>query len=579
MSTSRREVLGAAVAGAGLLAGVASARQQAATKGADKQPDSKPGAGTGEAQANGAVVITPEMVAAAEVVAGVEFSESKRAMLAKTLPSQVARLKRRQKFPLPPNDLAPAVTFDPRLPGMKFEREQRAVVRSAAADAPELPAGDEDIAFAPVKHLSRWIEGRRLTSTRLTQIYLARLRKLDETLKFAVTITEELGLKQAARADAEIAAGKYRGPLHGIPYGAKDLFDTAGIVTSWGAEPYAERVPARDAAVIRRLEEAGAVLVAKTTLGALAMGDVWHKGRTNNPWDPKRGSSGSSAGSAAATAAGAIGFGLGTETLGSIISPSRACGVTGLRPTFGRVSRAGAMALCWSLDKVGPIARCAEDCALVLAAVNGYDAADSCSLEMPFNFDASRGTRGLRVGFVPASFEGPQLHPAHKNVLEILKGAGCELVELQLPEWPYEVLLNVLRCEAAAAFEELTRSGRDDQLKAQDESAWPNSFREAWFVPGPEVVQSHRFRRQCMVMMREKFEGLDAIVDPTNTGRLCMITNSTGHPSLTIRIGFREDGMPVATTLVGGLFREGELVSLGSALEAKTGVSERRPAL
>jgi Asp-tRNA(Asn)/Glu-tRNA(Gln) amidotransferase A subunit family amidase len=521
--------------------------------------------------------ITPDTVAAAEVVAGLSFTQPKREMLAKSLAPQIARFQRRRTLPFPPNDLAPALTFDPRLPGMKFDREQRPIVRSTEAAA--LPANDEDLAFAPVRHLSRWIESKKITSRRVTELCLARLKSLNDKLNFVVTITEDLALAQAERADGEIGKGKYKGPLHGIPYGAKDLFDTNGILTTWGAEPYASRTPTRDAAVIKRLEEAGAVLVAKTTLGALAMGDVWHKGRTNNPWDLKKGSSGSSAGSAAAVAAGCIPFGIGTETLGSIISPSRACGATGLRPTFGRVSRAGAMALCWSLDKAGPIARCAEDTALVLAAINGYDTADSCSLDMPFNFDATREIRGLRIGFVPQSFDNPQLHPAHKQVLDLLKDQGCTLVELELPDWPYEALLTILHAEAAASFEELTATNRDDTLKAQDENAWPNTFRQSWFIPAPELVQSHRFRRQCMQMMMEKFEPIDVILDPTNTGRLCMITNSTGHPSLTLRIGFRDDGMPVATTLIGRLFDEGTLVSVGAALEPKLDVWAKRPTL
>ena len=539
------------------------------------------------AQPQPSPTITPEEVAAAEKLAGLSFTQPKREMLAKSLAPQLSRFENRRKLPFPANDLAPALTFDPRLPGMTFDRAPGVIVRSN--DAPNLPANDEDLAFAPIKHLARWIESKKLTSRRLTALCLGRLRSLNDKLNFVVTITDELALEQADRADAEIAKGNYKGPLHGIPYGAKDLFDTKDILTTWGAEPYAARVPTRDATVIKKLEDAGAVLVAKTTLGALAMGDLWHKGRTNNPWDPRKGSSGSSAGSAAAVAAGCIPFGLGTETLGSIISPSRACGATGLRPTFGRVGRAGAMALCWSLDKVGPIARCAEDCALVLSAINSYDPQDSCSLDMPFSFDATRPIKGLRIGYDPKSFDNPQLHPAHKQTLDTLKDAGCTLVELQLPDWPYEALLNILHAESAAAFEELTRTNQDDTLKAQDENAWPNTFRQSWFIPAPQLVQSHRFRRQCMQMMMEQMgatapssggtPALDAILDPTNTGRLCLITNSTGHPSLTLRIGFRDDAMPVATTLVGRLFGEGTLVNLGALLEESLGVWSKRPTL
>ncbi|MEX2219925.1 MAG: amidase [Phycisphaerales bacterium] len=574
---TRREFLAAGVAAAAIPA-LAMAQPPAGGGGAAPPAAAPPGAPGAEGAEGARGGITPATIAAAETLVGIEFSESERALMARSLGQQVARIKRRQGASPLENGLAPALTFDPRLPGMEFEREQRALVRSAApSPLPEVPAGDEDLAYAPVRLLSRWIEARKLTSARLTGVYLERLRRLDSKLKFVVTLTEDLAREQAAGADAQIAAGKYRGPLHGIPWGAKDLLDTAGIATTWGAEPYAERVPETDAAVVRRLAEAGAVLVAKTTLGALAMGDVWHGGRTNNPWDVTRGSSGSSAGSAAAVASGCVGFAIGTETLGSIISPSRACGSTGLRPTFGRVARTGAMALCWSMDKIGPMARCAEDCALVLAAINGADRGDPGSLDMPLNFDAGRPVKGLRVGYRAGAFEGRGLAPEHGQVRQALEGVGCELVEFSLPQWPFDCLMNILHCEAAAAFEELTRSGKDDELKEQGRGAWPNSFRQSWFVPGVELIQAHRVRRRCMEMMREKFEGLDAIVDPSNTGPLCLITNSTGHPSLTLRIGFGDGGMPVATTLIGRLFDEGTIVNLGSALEGELGVWERRP--
>lgn len=546
-----------------------------------------PASGTAPAQPPEVLGIAVETIAAAEILAGISFTPAKREMMGKSIGAQLERLKHRQSIPLPENDLAPALIFDPRLPGTKHTSASFA--RSASpAPLPPLPSSDDDIAFAPVKLLSRWIETKKLSSARLTDLYLTRLKRLDPRLKFAVTITEDLARRQAERADREIAAGTYRGPLHGIPWGAKDLLDTAGIKTTWGAEPYVDRVPDRDATVVTKLEAAGAVLVAKTTLGALAYGDIWHGGRTNNPWNPEKGSSGSSAGSASAVASGCIAFGIGTETLGSIISPSRACGSTGLRPTFGRVSRAGAMALCWSQDKIGPMARCCEDTALVLAAINGYDPRDSCSLDMPFTVaagpasaDSGGGTplKGLRVGYVPAWFERPNLHPAHKQCLDLLKGAGAELVEFSLPDWPFDVLLNILLCEAAAAFEELTRPGKDDQLSWQAPEAWPNTFREAWFIPGIELVQSHRFRRKCMLMMRAKMEGVDLVIDPTNTGPLCMITNQTGHPSLTLRIGFGDDQLPRSTTLVGRLFDEATLIRVGNVLEAGLGVWEKRPPL
>jgi Asp-tRNA(Asn)/Glu-tRNA(Gln) amidotransferase A subunit family amidase len=589
MSTTRRRFIAASslAAAAASLPRIARAGQPATSPKPGSEPDP----------------ISADTIAAAEQLAGIEFTPTKREMLAKSIAPQIDRFKRRQSIPLPANDVAPALTFDPRLPGMKFDLEQRPLTRSAIlGPLPPVPDQADDIAYAPVTTLSRWIEARKLTSRRLTDIYLQRLHRLDDKLKFAITITDDLAHKQADAADAEIAAGKYRGPLHGIPWGAKDLLDTADIPTTWGAEPYKDRLPKRDAAVVRKLSDAGAVLVAKTTLGALAMGDVWHGGRTNNPWNPERGSSGSSAGSAAAVASGCIGFGIGTETLGSIISPSRTCGSTGLRPTFGRVSRAGAMALCWSLDKLGPMARCAEDCALVLAAINGVprvtgsadtraehpapstipssagDPDDPSHVNIPFNFDATKPIKGLRIGHTPAAFKRQGVHPAHAQTLETLRTLGCELVELDLPQWPFDVLLNILECEAAAAFEELTRTGRDDLLKSQGPDAWPNNFREAWFIPGIEVIQAQRFRRQCMKMMMEKFEHFDAILDPTNNaGPLCMITNNTGHPSLTIRIGFNDNGLPVGTTLIGRLFDEGTMIRLGMDLEKQLGVWDKRP--
>lgn len=562
-ATTRRVFLRTAALAAGAAAGAGTAHAQPAEA---PRPEG----------AEGENAITPETIAQAEKLAGIEFTDGERRMLARTVGRQAAGFRERAAHGTLPNDLAPAWTFDPRLPGMTFEQEQRPLVRSE--DHTPLPADDEAIAFAPLSRLARWVERRELSSTRLTRLYLERVRRFDPALKCVVTLTEDLALAQAERADAEIAAGRYRGPLHGIPWGAKDLFDTAGIRTTWGAEPYVDRVPERDAAVVRRLEEAGAVLVAKLTLGALAYGDLWFGGRTNNPWNLERGSSGSSAGSAAATAAGLVGFGLGTETLGSIVSPSLACGTTGLRPTFGRVARTGAMALCWSLDKIGPLCRTVEDCALVLAAIHGRDEGDSSSVSMPLNFDATRSVKGLRVGYSPAWLEGPR-REAERAAAAAARDAGMELVEVEIPEWPYDALRTILNCEAAAAFEDLTRSGRDDELSWQAPQAWPNTFRQSWFIPGIELMQAWRLRRRVMEMMAERFEGVDAILGGLPHGSLLLISNCTGHPSLTVRAGFREDGSPLGATLVGRLYDEGTLCRIGMALEGRLGVWDRRPAL
>ncbi|MHC4100209.1 MAG: amidase [Planctomycetota bacterium] len=520
--------------------------------------------------------ITRGTIAEAEKLAAVEFTDEERAQILEGLDDQLKRYRSRRSLQLA-DDLAPATVFDPRLPGATVEQANRVVPLDS--DPGAVPANDRDIAYAPVTALGRWIRRGELTSMRLTEIYLDRLRRHGPQLECVVTLTEKPALDQARRADIEIAAGRHRGRLHGIPWGAKDLFDTAGVRTTWGAGPYRDRVPARDAAVVRRLDEAGAVLVGKLTLGALAYGDIWFDGRTNNPWKLEQGSRGSSAGSAAATAAGLVGFALGTETYGSIVSPCMRCGTTGLRPTFGRVARTGAMALCWSLDKVGPICRTVEDCALVLEHLNGSDPGDPSSIDVPFEFEAGRPVGGLRLGYAPKWFEGERVTDAERRVLDAARGTGAELVEIELPDWPYDTLMTILRVEAAAAFEQLTLTDRDDELKWQAPKAWPNSFRQTRFAPGIEYVQAQRFRRQVMEMMAGKLRDVDAMISPSFAGSLLMITNHTGHPSLTLRCGFRDDGTPRGITLWGRLFDEGTLCRLGMALEGKLNVWQQRPPL
>ena len=527
--------------------------------------------------------ITADTFAAAEKLAGIEFTDQERQMMAKSIGEMLTYAKARRSHGFHPNVLSPALRFDPRLPGMRIDDNEARFVRSFNDPGP-LPKIDEDIAFAPVTDLSRWIERKQLTSVRLTEIYLERLKRFDPQLKCIITLCEDRARAQAAAADREIAAGKYRGPLHGIPWGAKDLLDTKGIRTTWGAEPFVNRTPDSDATVVKKLDEAGAVLVAKLSLGALAYNDIWFGGRTNNPWNIEQGSSGSSAGSAAATGAGLVGFSIGTETYGSITSPCMRCGTTGLRPTFGRVSRAGAMALCWSLDKIGPICRTVEDCMLVLAAINGGDVADVCSIDMPLRFNAPQSLDGVRVGFSPQWFEERPANELDRQALETARQIGAQLVEIDLPQWPYDSLLNILLVEAAAAFEELTRTNRDDELTWQEAQAWPNTFRQAWFIPGIEVVQADRFRRKCMTMLAEKFSEVDAIIAPSFAASLCLITNHTGHPSLTLRTGLHEprEGspqVPHGITLIGRLFDEGTLARVGMALERSLNVWHQRPPL
>ena len=509
---------------------------------------------------------------AALELAGLECGDAERLQMRETLAIQRRVAGRRRAVSLP-NELPPALGFDPGAPPPAAPAR---LARSAGKRP--FPERDEDLAFASVADLSRWIEARELTSLRLTELYLERLRRLGPGLACVATVTEERALAQAARADRELASGRYRGPLHGIPYGAKDLLDTAGIETAWGAPPYRGRVPDRDAVAISRMREAGAVLVAKLSLGALALGDLWYGGRTRNPWRPEQGSSGSSAGSASATAAGLVGFSLGSETLGSIVEPSLVCGATGLRPSFGRVPRTGAMALAWSLDKLGPIARGAEDTALVLAALCGADAGDPSSREAPFVFDAAAPVAGLRVGFDPAWFAPEASHPAERDALEALRSAGAELVEVRLPDLPYESVVLQIQVEAAAAFEELTRSGRLGDLPGQELHDWPNVLRSAWLLPAVEYVQLLRIRRLVMDAMAALFAGVDAVLASRAGGAMNLATNASGHPALALRAGFRDDGTPVGVLLFGRLFEEGSLVRLGMALERELGVFERRPA-
>jgi Asp-tRNA(Asn)/Glu-tRNA(Gln) amidotransferase A subunit family amidase len=484
------------------------------------------------------------------------------------------------------------------LPGVKAVTQEDRFVRSSAEVSP-LPTRDEDIAFASVAQLSRWIEGKQLTSERLTRIYLDRLERFNPKLRCAITITREFAVKKAKQADEEIAGGKYRGPLHGIPFGVKDLLDTAGIPTTYGAEPYRDRVPDQDAAVVKRLHAAGAVLVAKLSLGALALNDVWFGGQTMNPWLPEEGSSGSSAGPGAATAAGLVGFSIGSETGGSIVSPSMRCGVAGLRPTYGRVPRTGAMTLCWSLDKLGPMTRGVEDTLLVLQAISGPDAGDIASVPSHLNFDAGANVKGLRVGYFPQWMKERPATEVDRAALETISKVGMTPVEVSIPDWPYDSLNLILFAEGAAAFEDLTLSGGLGELKAQVPDAWPNLFRQARFLSAVDFVQADRFRRKVAEEMARVFSEVNILLVPSLRDEMLVITNFTGHPSLTLRAGFvevqkaRSDWapdpkhplptfstprrVPHGVTLIGPLFDEGTLGAAGIALERAFGVASERP--
>jgi Asp-tRNA(Asn)/Glu-tRNA(Gln) amidotransferase A subunit family amidase len=530
------------------------------------------------------------------------MNDTERAMAAvtwrRTLASVYERRTGPRRLPLESN-MAPATRWDPALPGVKMVAQQNRFVRSKANPG-SLPARDEDIAYAPVTKLSRWIETRQITSERLTKIYLERLDRFNPKLRCAITITRELALMQAEQADQEIAQGKYRGPLHGIPWGGKDLLDTAGIPTTYGAEPYRNRIPSEDAAVVKRLHDAGAVLIAKLSLGALALNDIWFGGQTMNPWLPEEGSSGSSAGPGAATAAGLVGFSIGSETGGSIVSPSMRCGVTGLRPTYGRVPRTGAMTLCWSLDKLGPMTRGVEDSLLVLQAISGPDPGDTASVPSQLDFDATRTVKGLRLGYFPAWMKERPATEVDRAALETAKEVGFELVEVSLPDWPYDSLNLILFAEGAAAFEELTLSGGLRELKAQVPDAWPNLFRQARFLSAVDFVQADRMRRKVAHEMARLFSEVDLLVVPSLRDEMLVITNFTGHPSLTLRAGFVEvqqarsdwapdpehplptfatpKRVPHGVTLIGRLFDEGTLGAAAIALAQAFGVSGERPA-
>jgi len=565
---------------------------------AEQQPGQPPTFGTGPAVGP---KVSPRAFAEAEKLVQVELSSSERELAAGSWRQNLASLYERRTGPRKvalEATLVPATQWNPMLQGQKAGPEREQFVRSNHDPGP-LPSRDEDIAFASVTQLSRWIEQRKLSSERLTRIYLERLQRFDPKLRCVITLTPELALAQAKKADEEIAAGSYRGTLHGIPWGAKDLLDTAGIPTTYGAEPFRNRVPNEDAAVVKRLHAAGAVLIAKLSLGALALNDIWFGGQTMNPWLLQEGSAGSSAGPGAATAAGLVAFAIGSETGGSIVDPSMRCGVTGLRPTYGRVPRTGAMTLCWSLDKLGPMTRRVEDAILVLHAISGPDAGDVASVPSKLDFDAGASVRGLRVGYFPGWMKNLPATDVDRAALEHVKKVGMVPVEVSIPDWPYDSLQLILFAEAAAAFEELTLNHGVDQLKVQVPDAWPNIFRQSRFLSAVDFVQADRFRRKVAQEMARIFSRVDLLLVPSLRDEILTITNFTGHPSLTLRAGFVEVSkarsdwapdpkyplptfssprrVPHGVTLIGTLFGEGTLGQAGIALEHTFALAGERP--
>ncbi len=522
--------------------------------------------------------ITREMVAVAEQMIGLKFTEAKRDSMLGDLKENLDNFEKVRAITLN-NSVPPALLFNPVPAEKKFDTKQLPQVWSRPAKI-AVPANLEALAYASVNELAELIRTRKITSTQLTKMYLDRLKKYGPKLECVVTLTEELALQQAQAADAEIAAGKYRGPLHGIPYGAKDLLAKRGYKTTWGSVPYKEQMIDADATVIQKLEAAGAVLVAKLTMGELAWGDVWFGGKTRNPWNLEQGSSGSSAGSASATAAGLVAFAIGTETWGSIVSPSTRCGVTGLRPTFGRVSRAGAMALSWSMDKIGPICRTVEDCALVFDAIIGPDGVDQTIVDLPFNYNAKVKLSGLRLGYYQSAFEKDTTFKTQNDaVLAKLRAAGANLIPIELPDYPINDLSFILSAEAAAAFDELTRSGKDDLLVRQIKNAWPNAFRAARFIPAVEYIQANRVRYLVIQAMEKLMSTVDVYVTPSFGGTNLLLTNLTGHPCVVAPNGFDKKGNPISITFVGRLYDEATTLAVAKTFQDATDFHTKHPPL
>ncbi len=537
--------------------------------------------------------LTPSMIEQAARLIGLDYTTTEQEMMVALVNTRREQYARLRDIKLE-NSVSPPLYFDPRLPAPVLTRRQSINL----PDRPEVtrPENLEDVAFFPVTYLAQLVRTRQVSSVELTEMYLKRLRRYNPFLECVVTYTDELAFQQARQADAEITAGNYRGPLHGIPWGAKDLLAVRGYPTTWGAMPYKDQVIDVDATVYQRLTEAGAVLIAKLTMGALAYGDIWFGGTTKNPWDISEGSSGSSAGSASATAAGLVGFSIGTETLGSIVSPSTRCGTTGLRPTFGRVSRSGAMALSWSMDKVGPICRSVTDCALVFNAIYGPDGEDLTVVDQPFTWHPEQSLAGLRVGYVKSAFDGVQPSKGEdlkafrereqaalqtiendRAVLQVLEALDVDLIPIELPDYDDETLFIILVAEGAAAFDEITRHDLDDQMQWQDEDAWPNMFRAARLIPAVEYIQANRVRALIMQEMATIMQQVDVFVSPSFGGKTLRITNFTGHPAVVVPNGFTDKGTPTSITFVSGLYDAAAALTLAHAYQSATDFHQRYP--
>ncbi|MCK5169299.1 MAG: amidase, partial [Bacteroidales bacterium] len=507
--------------------------------------------------------LNKRQVKSAETVIGINFNDSERDSLIDVLEIALEDFKIIRDVEIS-NSVSPKIIFDPRPVNFSIDLNQIDINWEIPGDV-NLPENKDELAFYTVSELASLLKNKKITSSELTKFYIGRLKKYGDTLECVISITEELALKQAQKADDEIAKGIYRGPLHGIPYGVKDLLAVEGYKTTWGAAPYKDQNIDYTSRVVKKLEEARAVLIAKLTLGALAMGDVWFDGVTKNPWDLNQGSSGSSAGSASATSAGLVAFAIGTETWGSIVSPATRCGVTGLRPTFGRVSRDGAMALSWTMDKIGPICRNAYDCVIVFDVIRGKDKNDQSTVDYPFNYSQEIDLSNLKVAYLKDLFEGEDYRGQENDsiTLDVLKRLGVNFKEVKLPDNIQVIgLVIILEAEAGAAFDELTRSNKDDELVAQHKNAWPNLFRKSRFIPAVEYIQASRIRNLLIEEFHMLIKDYDVIVCPSYGGDQLLMTNLTGHPCVVVPNGFDEKNHPTSISFIGNLYDEATILSL-----------------
>ncbi len=523
-----------------------------------------------------AQTITTENIENAEKLLDLKFTDAERDSMLGSLEEQKGNYKKIRDVQLN-NNVMPSILFNPIPVGFTFPKEQK-LIKFSDYSKTKLPSNKDEIAFFTIGQLAELIRTKQITSTELTKFFIERLKKFDPVLHCVVTLTEDRAMQQAKITDEEIAAGNYRGLLHGIPFGVKDLLATKDYKTTWGAMPYKDQIIDIDATVIKKLEEAGAVLIAKLSMGALAWGDVWFGGKTRNPWDTTSGSSGSSAGSAASVSAGLVPFAIGTETYGSIVSPSTVCGTTGLRPTYGTVSRTGAMALSWSMDKIGPICSSAEDLAIVFNAIHGVDGVDQTLFDVPFNYQSLNNLKGLKIGYLKKDFDKQyDFHTNDSLTLLKLKELGAELIPIELPDYPVNDLAIILSAEAGAVFDELTRSNKDDLLVRQIKNAWPNSFRASRFIPAVEYINASRVRTLLIQEMQKLMSKIDLYVAPSWEGDNNLLTNLTGHPCIVLPNGFSDKGTPTSITFIGRLFDEGRLIGFAKLYQDATDFHKQHP--